>query len=442
MLRLIYKDTEGYDRTADIGDGEFVIGRLSSCDLCIPSDRLSRQHLSIQKFNGTYYAEDTGSSNGTKLNGSEIYEQTELHDGDVLDLGGGAKIKVSFVKNQAETAATTYASDHTMMKTGTFKRPDLPAATVSSANTVTASSSENKSGIPTFVYLAAPLAAIMLLVFAGGAIYLFSNSSSANNTTSSRTDDYDDPIDIDDKPNKSKSNDTVVSEPTGGNSDSTGTPTGANNGTNANSNSNDAPLPPQNSGIAKVEHNAASFMRSIAENDPRAFLTGEQAGRVNAKIDELKGSASLAANIESARKNSSQIAALAKANNLKPRFVAVAAIAKLGKDRGDVLETARSQMPVFEKLLPQIGTEFADDAMLMIAAFEQGKSGQHMKMRNMLQGLAEKSSESSRSIRTIWFLSKNNNITGAEFESALNFLAIGTITQNPKDFGINAEALN
>ncbi len=29
----------------------------------------------------------------------------------------------------------------------------------------------------------------------------------------------------------------------------------------------------------------------------------------------------------------------------------------------------------------------------------------------------------------------------AEFDRALSFLAIGTIAQNPKDFGVNAEAL-
>jgi hypothetical protein len=62
-------------------------------------------------------------------------------------------------------------------------------------------------------------------------------------------------------------------------------------------------------------------------------------------------------------------------------------------------------------------------------------------MRNMLQDLATKSPESSRAIRTIWFLEKQGKITPAEFEFALRFLAIGTITQNPKDFGVNAEAL-
>ena len=62
-------------------------------------------------------------------------------------------------------------------------------------------------------------------------------------------------------------------------------------------------------------------------------------------------------------------------------------------------------------------------------------------MRNMLQDVATKSTESSRTVRTIWFLQKNGKITPAEFDLALRFLAIGTIAQNPRDFGVNTDGL-
>ena len=117
-------------------------------------------------------------------------------------------------------------------------------------------------------------------------------------------------------------------------------------------------------------------------------------------------------------------------------------MAKLGNSRGDVLQAANSVADVLDKLGTQVGNESSDDALLMIAAFDQGSAGDFMKMRNMLQDLANKFPESARSIRSIWFLEKNGKITPAEFDSALTFLAIGTITQNPKDFGVNAEALS
>jgi hypothetical protein len=121
--------------------------------------------------------------------------------------------------------------------------------------------------------------------------------------------------------------------------------------------------------------------------------------------------------------------------------LAVAAIAKLGTSRGDVLQAAVSMADVLDKLNTQIGSELADDSLLMIAAFDQGVAGDFLRMRNMLQDLATKFPESSRAIRSIWFLEKNGKLSSGEFDRALTFLAIGTITQNPKDFGVNAEAL-
>ena len=77
-----------------------------------------------------------------------------------------------------------------------------------------------------------------------------------------------------------------------------------------------------------------------------------------------------------------------------------------------------------------------------MAAYDQGVAGDTMKLRNMLQDLATKSNDTARTIRTIWFLQKEGKITPAQFEFALHFLAAGTIAQNPKEFGVNAEALD
>ena len=145
--------------------------------------------------------------------------------------------------------------------------------------------------------------------------------------------------------------------------------------------------------------------------------------------------------MKSANKSATQIKALAERSGVRPQFLAIAAVAKLGSSRGDVYQTAESMSTVIAKLSGTIGTELADDAVLVIAAYGQGAAGETMKLRNMLQDLANKSPESARTIRTIWYLQKNGKITQAEFDAALNFLAIGTISQNPKDFGVNAEAL-
>jgi hypothetical protein len=214
---------------------------------------------------------------------------------------------------------------------------------------------------------------------------------------------------------------------------------GANTSTGGDGNTSSAPT--GTGETAAVERSSAAFLRKIAENDPKAFLTSEQARRVAAKIRQVSSSPSLAANIASANKNSAQVATLARTHNLKPEFLAVAAINRLGGRGGDVLQTAHGMIDVLDKLSTQIGTESADDALLVIAAYGQGEAGEFLKMRNMLQNLSNQFPDSSRAIRTIWFLEQNGKISAAEFDRALTFLAIGTITQNPKDFGVTAEAL-
>jgi len=54
------------------------------------ADLISRQHLRFERKNGEYYIEDTGSTNGTRLNGVPITGQgrQQLKDNDRVDLGG------------------------------------------------------------------------------------------------------------------------------------------------------------------------------------------------------------------------------------------------------------------------------------------------------------------------------------------------------------------
>src|SRR6185436_17283494 len=136
-----------------------------------------------------------------------------------------------------------------------------------------------------------------------------------------------------------------------------------------------SPLPKSLGETSKVESNAAAFLRRIAHNDSTAFLTTDQAQKVNSRIKQLSGSSSLAANIESARKSSSQLKTLAGSKNLPPQFLATAALSKLGTSRGDPLQMAQSMSDVFEKLNTQIGSELSDDSLMMVAAFDQGQRG-------------------------------------------------------------------
>jgi pSer/pThr/pTyr-binding forkhead associated (FHA) protein len=63
------------------------IGRGFSCEVCLDDQRVSRRHAIITCRQNRTRILDDRSSNGTYLNGRQISE-AELHDGDVIVLGG------------------------------------------------------------------------------------------------------------------------------------------------------------------------------------------------------------------------------------------------------------------------------------------------------------------------------------------------------------------
>lgn len=424
-LWLSYTDLDGAAQEIRVEGERFTIGRLSSCGLSIPDARLSREHLLIERFDDAFFVSDLRSSNGSSINGSPLGENASLRDGDLLDLGG-VQIVASI---RDAVAGERPAAD------ARSAEPDVPAA----APVLAAAPTQDAGGFPVSLIIV-PMLGLITVVFAGGIFLLLSGSSrpSVNLRDDGRSaDSLEDPLaDTDRTPRPG-----VTASPS-----VIGTDPQVNSGTGptplANSTPGTGPSPSGESGeLAKVEHNSALFLRRIAQNDPKAFITADQAKRLAAKIRQISGNPALAANIAAAGKNASQLESIARSKGLKTQFLAVAAINKLGNTRGDVVQTAQGLLEVLDKLSTQLGTEQADEALLIIAAYEQGVAGDFLKMRNMLEKLSNKYPESTRAIRTIWFLEKNQLLSAGDFDRALTFLAIGAITQNPRDFGVNAEAL-
>jgi pSer/pThr/pTyr-binding forkhead associated (FHA) protein len=414
-LWINWRDETGAGGRVRADRSPFVVGRGATCDLVIASNKLSREHLSIERYGDGFIISDRGSSNGTELNSLPLIVPTEIMDGDRASLGGGAALK--FEIGWDDRAIEEYDSETETVQVAAVTVDAPPSAPVAVA--------EENGGIPSWLLIAAPVALFLFVVIAIGLVLLLGGGGSTQVSNigirNTRTPD--------EGPSEDK---TPTSK----------TPSASPSGSPGSSNEI-IPLPsPTNLGEnAKVEQNAAAFLRRIAQNDPKAFLTAEQAQKVSSKAKQFSNSQTLAANIESARKNAAAIKTLAASKNLTPQFLATAAMTKLGNSRGDVLQTAQSMADILERLQTQIGCELYDDCLMMVAAYDQGERGDFMRLRNTLQDLANKFPESSRAIRSIWFLQKQGKITDAEFDFALKFLAIGTITQNPRDFGVSAEQL-
>lgn len=60
-----------------------VIGRSRTCDIILPSAKVSRQHATVSRVDGELYIEDLGSANGVWKNGQRI-ERDKIAPGDII----------------------------------------------------------------------------------------------------------------------------------------------------------------------------------------------------------------------------------------------------------------------------------------------------------------------------------------------------------------------
>ena len=430
-LWLNFTDADGYSKRILVEREDFVIGRHPDNDLGIAIDKLSRQHLRIERFGDTFTVSDCGSSNGTTLNYEDLNQSAKLRNGDILNLGGGLEIEVEIVSERKTENNAPVNVAETAPKPTENRSPsnqNVPASF---------------GGVSSNFFFIAPALGLVILLLVGGLFFAFSGNSDDEdneNREIAETNEREERNNSRENRKTPRDDKTPSSSPSPASSsnDVNSTPTPTTNGTTQ--------IPTVSTEIEKVKKNATEFMRRIAQNDANPFLTQEHAEKVNQKIKNFRNSASLADNLRAVKKDAAQFETLANSQNLKPQFLAAAALNEIGNAGGNPLETARTMLPILAQLKIRLDNQFADDNLLIIAAYDQGKQKNYNTLQSKLEGLSKTLSKKGvsvnpRELRTIWFLKANNKLTDAEFEYAVNFLAVGVIMQNPKEFGVNAESV-
>ncbi len=67
--------------------GEYLIGRATACELCVPSTTVSRKHARLTVNFSNLFLEDLGSFNGTTLNGGRMQGRTQIWHGQKIQIG-------------------------------------------------------------------------------------------------------------------------------------------------------------------------------------------------------------------------------------------------------------------------------------------------------------------------------------------------------------------
>lgn len=416
-LFLNFLNERNARQRAAVSVSPFSIGRTPENNLAIPNGALSRRHARIERFADVFILTDEGSSNGTMVNGVELFEPVAIKNGDKIVFGGAVEVGVEIV---GEPTGYEYHFEN--------QAQVQSSESFSPVESVNAPFWQN-------IFFIAPICGVCALLVTGILIFALSPKEPPVIAQNNR--------EIEEPPiresNRRVANEDIE-EPVV-NSNRKSNENSSNSSVNSNSEANVTPsVNPATAEQEKVEKYALQFLRNISA-DTKPVLTSGQISAINAKIKSFRGSANLRENLNVARKTSGSFQAASQSTGLKPAFIAAFGLAKLNQSRGDAGGAANPALPLLEKLSVVLGTELANDSLLIVAAHEEG--GSHLAMRDKLANLAAKTENaSSATVRSIWFLKENGKVAEPAYEFVLRFLAVGTIAQNPKEFGIDAEPLN
>ena len=103
MPSLIFLAGPIAGRRYKLGEGEYVIGRRSDCQIFVPDMRVSRQHARLWRTGDNWSCEDLGSNNGTYVNGVRLQAATQLRHDDEITIANN-KIRVEATETTSDGA--------------------------------------------------------------------------------------------------------------------------------------------------------------------------------------------------------------------------------------------------------------------------------------------------------------------------------------------------
>jgi pSer/pThr/pTyr-binding forkhead associated (FHA) protein len=156
---------DGSQQTQELVEHVVTIGRVPDNSIQIDDASVSSHHAQLTLQGGNYVLQDTGSTNGTRLNGKSVTAQEEhpLQDGDQIRFGS---IDVAYASEvESEARPMPVEEEQTLAAAASSSRP----ANFSNASPF---QTKKKKKDPTTTALIA-FAIVAFLVFAGAVASIF-----------------------------------------------------------------------------------------------------------------------------------------------------------------------------------------------------------------------------------------------------------------------------
>lgn len=165
-VRILTGARAGQVQRFDRGGGVIVVGRHAASDLRFDPGRdldVSGRHAEIRNVGDTYTLHDTGSTNGTFVNGDRVEGSRELRDGDTVRFGKGGPEVIVSLRGAASSEGVRPTQGNTEQR-------------------IAVAVKQQTAGLKRFLY-----AAILLLCVGVGGAFFYGRRESAHRVEELRT---------------------------------------------------------------------------------------------------------------------------------------------------------------------------------------------------------------------------------------------------------------
>lgn len=107
---------------------QLTVGRSAGNDFVLADPEVSRRHMRIIRRGDGFAIEDTGSTNGTFVNGQRISHLTLLQDGDAVDLGDTVRLRFMWLVESTPDTSVDLTDKPTQALSPPYQGSAEPAA--------------------------------------------------------------------------------------------------------------------------------------------------------------------------------------------------------------------------------------------------------------------------------------------------------------------------
>lgn len=192
--------------------------------------------------------------------------------------------------------------------------------------------------------------------------------------------------------------------------------------------------------LRRIEEHAKQVMRRISRDNRPYSFSENSLKEIQARVTELSRAPRVSDSLRELQTRGEPVGASATKEGLQPSLVLLLGLALTnGGESGDCVTAAAKALPALATLNKTFGSNDGDSCLILIAAFQEGPGTRrsHPLLRRMSDVVSNPLTE-----RNIWYLNEQKILSADAYALAIDTIAFGVITRNPREFGLENQTVN